>query len=193
MSFSGRQGDCYDHANVMSIRHFSSVVVALALFAAGCSGSPATPTSPSAGNGSLALTGEQIAGTWTLSAIQVTGRRRSRRPPARPTRCPSRMADCRPAPTATTALARSRSSGNTLNAGPALACTRAACPTMAFETAYTGILSGEHSCKPFGKHAGALLRSRRAVVHTLSRGGEARPVQSTRVQSTAGNGLKVAS
>jgi heat shock protein HslJ len=34
-------------------------------------------------------------------------------------------------------------SGATLTAGPALACTRAACPTMAFETAYTGILSGD--------------------------------------------------
>lgn len=32
--------------------------------------------------------------------------------------------------------------GQTLTAGPALACTRAACATMAFETAYTAMLSG---------------------------------------------------
>ena len=33
--------------------------------------------------------------------------------------------------------------GQTLTAGPALACTRAACATMAFETAYTAVLSGQ--------------------------------------------------
>ena len=36
-------------------------------------------------------------------------------------------------------------SGQTLKAGPALACTRAACPTMAFENIYTGLLAGEAS------------------------------------------------
>ena len=34
-------------------------------------------------------------------------------------------------------------SGQTLTAGPALACTRAACSTMAFENGYTSLLSGE--------------------------------------------------
>jgi heat shock protein HslJ len=34
-------------------------------------------------------------------------------------------------------------SGQTLTAGPALACTRAACPTMAFENTYTSILGGD--------------------------------------------------
>mgnify|MGYP003414425063 CR=1 FL=1 len=33
--------------------------------------------------------------------------------------------------------------GQTLTVGPNLACTRAACPTMAFETLYTSILSGD--------------------------------------------------
>ncbi len=33
--------------------------------------------------------------------------------------------------------------GAVLTAGPNLACTRAACPTMAFENAYTSILSGD--------------------------------------------------
>jgi heat shock protein HslJ len=33
-------------------------------------------------------------------------------------------------------------SGQTLTAGPALACTRAACPTMAFENDYTRLLGG---------------------------------------------------
>lgn len=34
-------------------------------------------------------------------------------------------------------------SGQTLTAGPALACTRAACPTMEFEGVYTNVLGGE--------------------------------------------------
>jgi heat shock protein HslJ len=33
--------------------------------------------------------------------------------------------------------------GQMLTAGPALACTRAACPTMAFEHTYTTLLGGE--------------------------------------------------
>jgi hypothetical protein len=32
----------------------------------------------------------------------------------------------------------------TLTAGQLLACTRAACPTIAFESAYTTILAGDH-------------------------------------------------
>ena len=32
--------------------------------------------------------------------------------------------------------------GQTLTVGPSLACTRAACPTMAFENTYTSVLSG---------------------------------------------------
>jgi heat shock protein HslJ len=34
-------------------------------------------------------------------------------------------------------------SDETLTAGPLLACTRAACPTIAFENAYTRLLSGD--------------------------------------------------
>jgi heat shock protein HslJ len=34
-------------------------------------------------------------------------------------------------------------SGEMLTAGPALACTRAACPTMNFENAYVRLLSGD--------------------------------------------------
>ena len=34
-------------------------------------------------------------------------------------------------------------SGQTMTAGPALACTRAACSTMAFENVYTSLLAGD--------------------------------------------------
>jgi heat shock protein HslJ len=36
-----------------------------------------------------------------------------------------------------------RLEGTTLTLGPALACTRAACPTMDYETAYLSVLSGD--------------------------------------------------
>ena len=41
-------------------------------------------------------------------------------------------------------------SGQTLTVGPNLACTRAACATMAFESLYTSILSGDHSVEVSG-------------------------------------------
>ena len=129
----------------MSIRHFSLVVIVSAVFAAGCSDSPATPTSPSSGNGSLTLTSEQIAGTWTLSAIQVSGQAAQSAPAGATYTLSfadgrlSTRADCN------TCAGGFTLSGSTLSAGPALACTRAACATMAFESAYTGILSGEHT------------------------------------------------
>ena len=33
--------------------------------------------------------------------------------------------------------------GSTLSIGPALACTRAACPTMAYESQYEALLAGD--------------------------------------------------
>ena len=37
--------------------------------------------------------------------------------------------------------------GQTLTIGPVLACTRAACPTMAFENTYVGILAGDSAAR----------------------------------------------
>ena len=127
----------------MTIRHTAFAFIVLAVAAAGCSGSPDTPTSPSAGNGSLALTADQIAGTWRLSSMQVAGEAAQTAPAGATYTLSfadgrlSTRADCNTCGGAFTLA------GNTLNAGPALACTRAACPTMAFEMVYTGILSGE--------------------------------------------------
>jgi heat shock protein HslJ len=53
-------------------------------------------------------------------------------------------------------------SGQTLTAGPALACTRAACPTMAFENAYTRLLSGDSGITLSGNRL-VLLSARGAV------------------------------
>jgi heat shock protein HslJ len=51
-------------------------------------------------------------------------------------------------------------SGQTLNVPEAMACTRAACPTMAFESAYTSILAG----------ASAVVQAGTTLVLTSSRG-----------------------
>jgi heat shock protein HslJ len=124
--------------------HTVFALISVALAAAGCSGSAESPTSPSAGGGSLALTTDQVSGVWTLAAIQPAGQAEQNRPADTPytlaLTADSRLstrADCNTCSGAFTI------SGQILTAGPALACTRAACPTMAFETTYVGILSGD--------------------------------------------------
>lgn len=126
----------------MTLIHKIAVLL-IAAFMPGCSDVPATPTSPSSGGGSLALTAEQLNGTWTLTSMQVAGQS-AQSVPAGATYTLSfadgrlaTRADCNTCGGAFTLL------GDTLTAGPNLACTRAACATMPFETAYTGVLAGE--------------------------------------------------
>jgi heat shock protein HslJ len=128
---------------IMTSFRSALALIVVGFFTVGCSDSPSTPTSPSAGAGSLALTAGQLAGTWTLTSMQVAGQAIQAAPAGATynlsladNRLSTRV-DCN---TCSGAFALS---GNMLTAGPALACTRAACPTMAFETAYTSILSGE--------------------------------------------------
>ncbi|MEQ1895945.1 MAG: META domain-containing protein [Vicinamibacterales bacterium] len=89
------------------------------------------------------LTDAQVAGTWTLSSIQPPGQSAQTVPGGATYTLTladgnlSTRADCN------TCAGRYSLTGKTLTAGPALACTRAACPTIAFENAYTSILSGE--------------------------------------------------
>jgi heat shock protein HslJ len=118
-------------------------LVIVASFAIGCSQSISTPTSPSTVNGSLTLTTDQLAGTWNLVSIQPAGLVDEATPSGASytvTFADGRLstrADCNMC-SGVFAL-----SGQTLTAGPALACTRAACVTMAFENTYVSILSGE--------------------------------------------------
>jgi heat shock protein HslJ len=128
--------------DVITILRSGLLVVLLSAVMAACSNSPSTPTSPSSGTGSLALTADQLAGTWALTSMQVAGQAVQPAPAGATYTLSlaenrvSTRADCN------TCVGAFTLSGNVLTAGPALACTRAACPTMAFETAYTGILSG---------------------------------------------------
>lgn len=97
------------------------------------------PTSMSLCDGSLA---GPIAGAWTLGSIHPSGRGEEATPAGaiyNVTFADGRLsarADCN---TCTGAFTLS---GQVLNVTP-LACTRAACPTMAFENAYTALLAGE--------------------------------------------------
>jgi heat shock protein HslJ len=89
------------------------------------------------------LTADHISGTWTLQAIAPAGRPEQVAPAGATytlTFADGRLstrADCN------TCGGSFSLSGQTLTAGPALACTRAACPTMAFENEYTGLLAGD--------------------------------------------------
>ena len=111
------------------------------LLGVGCSESP---TSPSAG-GSASLTADSLAGTWNLLSIQPTGQAEPITPGG--ARYTLTFADGRLSTRADCNMCSGAFvlSGQTLTAGPALACTRAACSTMAFENAYTSLLSGESS------------------------------------------------
>jgi heat shock protein HslJ len=128
---------------------FSSVAFILAAFlTSACSESPANPTSPSASSGSPALTTGQLTGTWTLSSLQPAGQTAQASPAAYTIsftdgRVSTRV-DCNQC-SGTIAV-----SGETLTVGPNLACTRAACATMAFESLYTSILGGDHTVEVSG-------------------------------------------
>ena len=135
----------------MSISRVSLALVIFLPLTAGCSDSPSSPTSPSSATGSgQALTAETLEGTWTLTSIQPSNQPEQASPAGAPYTLTftnnrvSTRADCNTCG-GTFAL-----SGQTLTVGPALACTRAACPTMAFENVYTRLLSGDSTVTQSG-------------------------------------------
>jgi heat shock protein HslJ len=124
---------------VMSCSHLAGLVVTVFLVV-GCAGRSSTQTTPSS-----TLTVDQLSGTWTLVSIQPAGQADQAAPSGANytlTLADGRLStrvDCNVCNGAFTL------SGQTLTAGPALACTLAACPTMAFENSYTSLLSGASS------------------------------------------------
>ena len=121
------------------------ITLLVAALTAACTHSVSSPTTPSAISAppSSAYTAAQLEGTWTLASIQPAGAERQDRPFSATYTISfsqgrlSTRADCN------TCGGTFSVDGSTLSAGPNLACTRAACPTMAFENAYTAILSGD--------------------------------------------------
>jgi heat shock protein HslJ len=128
---------------------------------AGCSTSSSTLTSPSSSDkSSQVVTTDQMAGTWRLVSIQPASQAAQPTPSGASYTLTltdgriSTKADCN-------VCGGSFSlSGQTLLIGPLLACTRAACPTMSFESAYTRLLDGEHT----------VTTSKEALVLASSRG-----------------------
>ena len=120
-----------------------AVLLLVAAMTAACAQSV---TSPSAAQvAGPAYTTAQLEGTWTLAWIEMAGQARQNRPfdasytlSFADSRLSTRV-DCN------SCGGSFAVNGTTLTAGPNLACTRAACPTMAFENAYTSILSGDSS------------------------------------------------
>jgi heat shock protein HslJ len=119
-----------------------AVVPLVAALTAACSHTVTSPTALSSPP-SAASTIAQLEGTWTLAFIQRAGEAKQDRPFTATYTLTfnegrlSTRADCNSCGGSFSV------EGAVLTAGPNLACTRAACPTMAFENAYTSILSGD--------------------------------------------------
>ena len=125
----------------MKIARFLVILSFVTSFALGCAGSTPILTSPSAAGLSAELTA--LPGAWNLVSIQPSGQDEQLKPSgARYTvsfgdgRLSTRV-DCNSCGGPYTL------EGQTLVAGPLLACTRAACATLAFENSYTKLLAGE--------------------------------------------------
>lgn len=119
-----------------------SLVLLVAALTAACTSTTTAPTAVQNSPSAAAYVAAQLEGTWTLAYIQPAGEEKQTRPSSATYTLSfadgrlSTRVDCNQC------AGTFSVSGNTLTAGPNLACTRAACATMAFESAYTAILSG---------------------------------------------------
>jgi heat shock protein HslJ len=113
----------------------------VAYISSACSSPVTSPTSMAASSSS-AYTSAQLEGSWIVSAIQPAGGSKQDRPTGATYTLTfadgrfSTRADCN------TCAGSFTVDGTNLTTSSNLACTRAACPTMSFESAYTSLLSG---------------------------------------------------
>jgi heat shock protein HslJ len=126
-----------------------ALILLLSAFASACSDSPTSPSTASAASSSsnAASSSTNVAAQlecgWTLTSIQPAGLPRQDRPAEAAYSITvsdgrlSTRADCNMCNGSFSV------SDSTLTTASVLACTRAACPTMEFESAYTRLLSGE--------------------------------------------------
>ncbi len=139
-------------ALLMTMRTCSAsfaLILLLSAFASACSDSPTSPSTASAASSSSNVASSssnvaaQLEGGWTLTSIQPAGLPRQDRPAEAPYSITfsdgrlSTRADCNVCNGSFSVRE------STLTAASVLACTRAACPTMEFESAYTRLLSGD--------------------------------------------------
>lgn len=152
------EGAQYVSSVMSTFRPLLSLFVVTSLVV-GCSKSSSTPTSPSS------VTAAQLAGVWNVLSVQPTGQPEQAVPAGTSYtvtfddgRLSTRL-DCN---ICSGAFALS---GQTLTAGPVLACTRAACATMAFGDAYITLLSGESTLTLAG--GTLVLSSARGVLRVM--------------------------
>ena len=133
------------------------VLAIVAAIGTGCSQSPRAPAAPSF------ITSEQLAGTWTLVSIEPAGQLALAAPEG--TRYTLTFAEGRLSTRVDCNVCNGAFalSEDTLTTGPGLACTRAACPTMAFGNTYTSLLTGESTVTRAGDRL--VLSSARGVLH----------------------------
>ena len=127
----------------------SAFVLALATSFSACSVATNTPTSPSGAIGSTALTPDALSATWKLQSIQPEGQAEIAAPAsaAYTINIGERLsvrADCN------LCSASYSLSGHTLSMTQGMACTRAACPTMPFETQFEQMLTGDQEVSMSG-------------------------------------------
>jgi heat shock protein HslJ len=143
------------------VRLFVPFALALFLFT-GCSSTPTMTASSPSGSAVVRLTADQVAGSWSLVSMQPAGQTAQAAPAGATYSVTladgkiSTRADCNMCSTSFTL------SGQMLNVAEAMACTRAACPTMAFENAFTSILAGASTAEQSG--ATLVLTSSRGVL-----------------------------
>jgi heat shock protein HslJ len=136
---------------MLSLRSSLVTLVLATSFAVGCSDQPAGPTALSRDSGTSGLTANQIAGNWTVVSIRPQSEAEQVVPSGATYALSvidgrvSTKADCNVCGGSLVV------GGETLTIGPLLACTRAACSTMAFESAYIGILSGDSTARLDGE------------------------------------------
>jgi len=120
------------HSSIRPLAAIFFIGIALPTIAAGCS----SPSSPS-------FNADQIEGAWTLQSIAPAGGPEQTAPAGASYSLTltgdrvSTRADCN------VCAGSVAVDGHTLTIGPQLACTRAACPTMAFENIYVSLLAGD--------------------------------------------------
>jgi len=106
------------------------------------------------------VTASQVVGSWTLVSMQREGQAAQQAPTGYTLTLGdgqlSTRVDCN------TCAGRYTIADAVLTVGPTLACTRAACATMAFESAYTEVLSGQSTVTASGNSL--VLTSPRGVL-----------------------------
>jgi heat shock protein HslJ len=138
------RGELLAHeAPVLTPSRFAAILLLVIAGSSACSTATSVVTGPSSIGGSTSLTATQVGGTWTLTSIHPADGAEQAAPASAIYSLTldgervSSQVDCN------RCAGQMKLDGTTITLGPALACTRAACSTMEFESAYLSVLGGE--------------------------------------------------